>query len=203
MSITTARDGTPRWGLFGGTFDPVHLGHLALAQTAMTQLQLDQVRWLPVGRPWQKLAPRAADHHRVAMLKLAVGAETRQVIDERELHREGPTYTIDTLDSLAREFGEVQWHLIIGQDQLARLTTWHRWLDLLPRVHLAVVARDGQQPRMDAALTAAKARMTVIAMPPLAIASTDIRRRVQDTQTIEAWVPDAVARYIERHGLYR
>ncbi len=203
MSTTAAPDDVKRCGLFGGTFDPVHNGHLALARTALAQLGLNHVRWLPTGQPWQKLAPPVADHHRIAMLQLALDVEPNHVIDERELRRPGPTYTIDTLDALHHDFPGTEWDLIIGQDQLARMHTWHRWQELTQRVGLAVVARGGQAPRLGAELKAAHARMTVLAMPPVTIASTDIRWRIEHEQSIEALVPEAVARYIDRHGLYR
>ncbi len=192
-----------RCGLFGGTFDPVHHGHLAVAQAALTQLGLDQLWWLPAGAPWQKAKPAAASHHRVAMLRLAIEGQGRCAVDERELHREGPTYTIDTLESLALDHPGVAWFLVIGQDQLARLPTWHRWQEVARRVVLAVVARDGQTPVPSADVAAAGARVMVLQMPPVATSSTDIRHRLGLHQSVDSLVPEPVARYIDRHHLYR
>jgi nicotinate-nucleotide adenylyltransferase len=191
-----------RFGILGGSFDPVHLGHLALARAALERLELDELRWMPAGAPWQKKQPSASGEHRVAMLELALGDAPRQQIDPRELTRLGPTYTVDTLDELERELPEVHWHLVIGQDQFARLHTWHRWRDLIDRVTLAVVARDGVAPRTSPEVESVGPSVQVIPMPPVDVSSTLIRQRLLDGLGIEHLVPAAVARYIERHGLY-
>jgi nicotinate-nucleotide adenylyltransferase len=193
----------PRLGFFGGTFDPVHNGHVSVAKSALQQLALDEVRWVPVGSPWQKQQPYAAPHHRIAMLQLAVDIEPRQIIDEREMHRAGPTYTIDTLVSLQAEAPNADWFLIIGQDQLARLHTWHRWQDVVAMVTLAVVGRNGHEPLASPPVLANKPRMERLWMPPMAESSTEIRQRLARGEAVDAMVPDAVARYIDRHGLYR
>lgn len=192
-----------RIGIFGGTFDPVHNGHVAVARAAVQQLALNQLRWMPVGSPWQKQQPFAAPQHRVAMLQLAVDVEPLQIIDEREMHRAGPTYTVDTLEELAKAMPDTQWHLIIGQDQLARLHTWHRWRDVVAAVTLAVVGRGGMDPLAGEAVQAAQPRMERLWMPPMAESSTEIRQRLFRGESIESMVPEAVARYIDRHGLYR
>jgi nicotinate-nucleotide adenylyltransferase len=195
-----------RIGLYGGSFDPVHIGHLALARAAQQQLRLDQVRWLPAGAPWQKadraLAPA---EHRLAMLRLAIDVEPTHLIDRREIDREGPSYTIDTLEALEHEWprSEVEWHLIIGQDQFARLHTWHRWRDIVARVHVAVVAREGRLVQVSDEVRSSLPRGQAIEMAPLPVSSTEIRRRVAAGESIAGMVPAAVARYIERHGLYR
>ncbi len=192
-----------RAGLLGGTFDPVHNGHVALAKAALAQLGLNHIRWMPAGSPWQKQQQPASHLHRVAMLQLAVDVEAHHVIDERELHRAGPSYTVDTLEALALDFPSTQWHLIIGQDQLARLPTWHRWQEVVKRVALAVVARDGHMPHPDDDVLAAGANVRVVTMQPMAISSSGIRARLQQGQAIDDLVPEGVARYIDRHGLYR
>jgi nicotinate-nucleotide adenylyltransferase len=197
---------TRRIGLLGGTFDPPHLAHLALARTALESLNLHELHWLPAGRPWQKqgraIAP-AAD--RVAMLQAAIADEPRYVLDASEVLREGSTYTIDTVEELqARALlagRRARWYLIIGADQFAGFHTWHRWGDLLQRVTLAVAGRPGAgsavHPQVQAAAT------VHLQMTPLHISSTEIRRRVAEGQTIAEMVPPAVARYIAEHQLYK
>ncbi|BDI05928.1 nicotinate-nucleotide adenylyltransferase [Sphaerotilus microaerophilus] len=199
-----------RIGLFGGSFDPVHVGHRQLAECALAQLGLDELRWVVAGQPWQKerareLAP-AAD--RAAMVALAIADEPRFRLERCELDRSGPSYTIDTVDQLqARpDAAGAQWFLLLGQDQYANLATWHRWPELLQRVELAVAARDGQPPRTSAALAAVPHRLSVLAMPPVAVSSTALRTALQGGASARSLVPDrlaaAVAQYVERRGLY-
>lgn len=211
---TAARTG-PRVGLLGGSFDPPHLAHLALGQAAMDQLGLTELRWLPAGAPWQKAdrqAQMAAPMQRLAMLRLLLGddaAARGQIIDERELHRDGPTYTIDTVRELQAERPELpadDWLLILGQDQYARFHTWRDWSELLQRLTLAVAARDGQPPEPPPELARVPHRLQVITLPPHPISASDIRRRAAtgaDACTLTPLVGAAVAGYIARHGLYQ
>jgi nicotinate-nucleotide adenylyltransferase len=196
------------WGIFGGTFDPVHLGHVALAHAAQVQLDLQQVLWMPAGSPWQKQQPVASADHRVAMLQLAIESlpadeAGKHTIDRRELLRSGPSYTVDTLDALEVEHPHVRWHLVIGQDQLARLHTWHRWQDLVDRVTLVVVARDGQAVLPSAEVRAFGATISVLTMPAAPVSSTALRGRLARGASIAGMVPEAVARYIALHRLYQ
>ncbi|MGH6646035.1 nicotinate (nicotinamide) nucleotide adenylyltransferase [Aquabacterium sp.] len=203
-------------GLFGGSFDPVHQAHLALAQTALSHLHLDEIRWIPVGQPWQKARQLASAEHRLAMVRAATEHEPRFVVDPLETARGGPSYTLDTVRAL--QSGESlldatlveRWFLIIGQDQYANLHTWHGWQELLRRVTLAVASRAGQAPRPDPELASHPHRMVVLPMPDMLVSSTDIRARLAQNlaqkdaaQTLApAMVPNAVARYIEQHQLY-
>ena len=126
-----------RIGLFGGSFDPPHRAHLALARIARDTLHLDELRWLPAGQPWQKAGrPLAASTHRVAMLRLLTNREPGFVLDERELARNGPSYTIDSVREVGAEAPDAEIFLVIGQDQYARFDTWHAWPELLARVVL-------------------------------------------------------------------
>ena len=193
----------PRIGLLGGSFDPPHLAHLALGRVALQILALDELRWLPAGSPWQKsdraLAPAA---HRVAMLAALLAGEPRCVIDARELQRSGATYTIDTVRELQAETAPADWFLVLGQDQYAHFDTWRDWPELLQRLTLAVAARDGVAPQAPAALAALPHRCTLLPLPPLAIAASDIRARVAAGQSVAALAGAPVARYIDQHQLY-
>ena len=218
-------------GLLGGSFDPVHRAHLALAHAAQQALQLDELRFVPAGQPWQKLQALgesaitpAAD--RLAMLQAAIedaGHPQGWVLERCELDRDGPSYSIDTVTALQAvaplapaepaapaEPGAPtsQWFLIIGQDQLARLHTWRRWRELLQRVTLAVAARPGAALEVPAEVRAAAQAAhppqgwEMVPLPRLDISSTDIRRRVAAGADISGLVSPGVARYIAGRPLY-
>lgn len=190
-----------RIGVFGGSFDPVHRAHVALAQSALGALHLDQVRWVPAGNPWQKTRAMTAAEDRVALVQAAIAAEPRFVLDRIEVDRSGPSYTLDTIRELQAAHPGVQWVLLIGQDQYSGLHTWRDWQMLLALVELAVANRPGdlRQPHPD--VQAFPHRM--VPLPMLDISSTDIRTRVAAGLDISHLVPPGVARYIETHGLYR
>jgi nicotinate-nucleotide adenylyltransferase len=190
-----------RIGVFGGSFDPVHRAHVALAQSALGALHLDQVRWVPAGNPWQKTRAMTAAEDRVALVQAAIAAEPRFVLDRIEVDRSGPSYTLDTIRELQAAHPGVQWVLLIGQDQYSGLHTWRDWQMLLTLVELAVANRPGdlRQPHPD--VQAFPHRM--VPLPMLDISSTDIRTRVAAGLDISHLVPPGVARYIETHGLYR
>ena len=195
-----------RVGLFGGSFDPPHNAHVALARLARDALRLDELRLVPAGQPWQKadrrMAP-AAD--RARMLRLAFAGEPRMVVDERELRREGPSYTVDTVAELQEEAGAVgaEWFLVIGQDQYARLHSWHRWQELLRKVTLAVAGRAGDAPQPSAQVAAVPHLVVALALPAMALSASDVRTRLGRGESIEGMVPSAVASYIDQAHLYR
>jgi nicotinate-nucleotide adenylyltransferase len=195
-----------RIGIFGGSFDPVHHTHLALADLALQHLKLDQLLWVPVGQPWQKARQlvRAAD--RAAMVQLAIQGEPRFRLETCELLRSGPSYTVDTVRELRARAGAArddEWFLIIGQDQFAKFHTWHGWEELVRLVTLAVANRAGDAPHSNAEVAAASGRVIVLPLPPSNASATGIRLRVALGQDITSMVPAAVARYIDQHGLYR
>lgn len=194
----------PRIGLFGGSFNPPHLAHLALARVARDTLGLQQLLWLPAGSPWQKagqqLAPGA---DRAAMVAALIEDEPGMRLDTRELQRPGPSYTVDTARELRAEHPETELVLVIGQDQYARLHTWHQVQDLLALTTLAVAARDGQAPQAPSALQSTPHRCLVLPLPRMDIASTPIRQRVAAGPPVSPLVGPAVARYIEQQNLYR
>jgi len=187
--------------LFGGSFDPVHCAHLALARLALTELQLDELRWVPAGLPWQKARKLTPAAEREAMLRLAIGDEPRFVLERCELDRPGPSYTLDTVRELQAATPKAHWFLVIGQDQYAGLHTWHGHGELLQRVTLAVAQRPDSVLVVDASVRAAP--MLPLPLPPMAVSATDIRARVAAGLDIDALVPPAIANYINQHGLYR
>ena len=192
--------------LLGGTFDPPHNAHLALAHAALAALGLAEVRWIPAGQPWQKLHGRAVTPavHRVAMVEAAIrGArgDARFTLDRIEVERPGPSYTLETVRALAAREPGREWVLLVGQDQYAGLHTWHGWRELLGLVTLAVANRPGVVREPAAEVLAWPHRM--VPLPMLDISATDIRARVAAGQPITDLVPAEVAGYIARHGLYR
>ena len=188
-------------GLFGGSFDPVHNAHLALARHALDELALDALCWVPTGQPWQKTRVMTPAVHREAMLRLAIGNDPHSRLERCELERDGPSYTLDTVRELQAANGDARWFLIIGQDQFAGLHTWRGFEELLPRVTLAVAMRPGAPASADARVLAAP--RCELRMPAMAISSTDIRGRIAAGLDVSALVPPAVAQYIHQHHLYR
>ena len=191
-----------RIGLFGGTFDPVHRAHVALAKTALEQLGLDELRWVPTGHSWQKPDAPAPAADREAMVRLAVEGEPRFRVDVRELRRGGPGYTLETVREMQGEQPGAAWFLVIGQDQYEGLHTWHDWPELLSRVTLAVAQRSGGRPA-GAHPDVQRAARHVVALPMMDVSSTEVRARVAAGLAIDDLVPGAVARYMARHRLYR
>ncbi|MGE5451195.1 MAG: nicotinate-nucleotide adenylyltransferase [Acidobacteriota bacterium] len=194
-----------RVGILGGSFDPVHAGHVALATCALAHLQLDEVRWVPVGQAWQKSRVLTPAEHRVAMVRLATAHEPRFTVDTQEVERAGPSYTLDTVRALqaqaASESIPTQWYLIIGMDQYRNLPTWNGWQELLECVHLAVACRDSETlPNLDLG------QVCALPMPPMPVSSTRIRQQLLAGEDPNSLVPtmvsDAVARYIAQHQLY-
>ena len=193
--------GQPRIGLFGGSFDPVHRAHVALATLALEALALDELCWVPAGQPWQKARVLTPAVHREAMLRLAIAGELRFTLSRCELEREGASYTLDTVRQLQAARPGARWTLVIGQDQYATFQTWHGWQDLLGLVTLAVANRPDAPPLADASVL--RVPHEAVALPMMDISSTDIRARIAHGEGITDLVPDSVARYIAQHRLYR
>lgn len=192
----------PDIGLLGGSFDPVHRAHIALARTACDTLQLQRVELLPAARPWQRGQLGASPHHRLQMLTLACQGEPQLAVNPLEIQRGGTTYTIDTLEALPPT-ASYTW--ILGADQLANFCTWHRWQDILTRVRLAVAQRPGADLQPPRALLEHLHDQTLRTIPfaPMNISSTEIRRRLAAGQPADDMLDARVANYIRAQGLYR
>jgi nicotinate-nucleotide adenylyltransferase len=197
-----------RIGLLGGSFDPVHQAHRRLADVALDELALDQLRWVVAGQPWQKQGrDMAAAEHRAAMVALAIADDARQVLERCEIDRGGPSYTLDTVRTLQAGLpGVAEWFLVIGADQYANFHTWHGWRELLSRVTLAVAARAGVEPRADEVLRHTPHRFCRLHMPASDVSATGIRQRLAQGIPASTLSPTLlcvpVARYIESRRLY-
>lgn len=192
-----------RIGLYGGSFDPVHRAHVALARLAIDHLLLDELRWIPAGDPWQKDRELTPAPHRIAMLQLAGEGESRLVVDEREVRRQGPSYSIDTVEEFRREQPDAALYVVIGQDQYENFHTWRRWTQLLDEVTLAVAGREGEPPRPSPQVAAVPHRVVPLPLPRIDVSSHEIRERIAQGRDYTDMVPVPVARYIEQNHLYR
>ena len=184
-------------GLFGGTFDPPHVGHLAVAHVALDQLGLDVVRFVPAGEPWQKADRLVSDaRHRLAMVELATSGEPRFVVDDIEVRRPGPSYTIDTVRSF-----DAPVTVILGADAAASIPSWERAEDLLDVAEIAVIPRPGVD--IDAVLASVPGRLHALSMPTIDLSASEIRRHAAAGHSLRYLVPDAVVDYVTANGLYR
>jgi nicotinate-nucleotide adenylyltransferase len=198
-----------RLGMFGGSFDPPHMAHLALAQHAVEQFQLDELRIIPTGDAWHKSRNLTPSPHRLAMTRLAFANLQQAVVDTREIDRSGATYTIDTLHELHAEVPDAQLFLFIGADQAQAFKTWHRWQDILGLATVVVAQRplDGQGGTPSQWHNAVSPDVQRLDMPSLNVSATEIRAHFAQgshpTAPMSAWLPAAVQDYIEQHSLYQ
>ena len=188
----------------GGTFDPIHVGHLRAAENAREGLGLDEVRFVPAQVPPHRAAPATSGRDRFAMVALATALHPRFVADDSELRREGTSYTVDTIARLREERPGDEVVLIVGSDTYPELATWREHARLFRMCTVAVVTRpdDGRPPRAAAAAAYADG-VRGVPGPGLAVSATDIRRRVKEGLSILYLVPETVADYIAKRGLYR
>jgi nicotinate-nucleotide adenylyltransferase len=211
---------SPLVGVFGGTFNPVHYGHLRSALELVERLQLEQLRLMPSAQPPHREAPQCSAAHRAAMVELAVAGEPRLACDARELRRAGRSYTIDSLIELRSELGpETGLCMVLGCDAVLDITSWHRWQELLDWAHIVVIARPGWE--LPSAGTVAQwlsahrledpralrqqptGGIVIEELRPLAISSTEIRDLLAAQRSARYLMPQSVLDYIQTHQLYR
>jgi nicotinate-nucleotide adenylyltransferase len=211
-----------RIGLLGGTFDPIHFGHLGMAQELAEALALDTVKFIPAAVPPLKSQPSASAADRCAMVQLAIANNPDFQLDDRELKRTGPSYTLDTLRSLRSELSEQDsLVLFIGSDAFKQFNRWHQWQEIIRLCHIALVARPdsdvstGLNPELVTFLqdhytenamdlqSESAGLITMQAITPLAISSSAIREQLKNRQSARYLTPDCVLDYIAQHGLYQ
>ncbi|MGH2481430.1 MAG: nicotinate-nucleotide adenylyltransferase [Ktedonobacteraceae bacterium] len=201
-----------RTGLLGGTFDPVHYAHLAIAEEVYAALKLTRVLFVPAGQPPHKQGDAITPvQQRLAMLELAIAGNTHFEISLVDVQRAGPSYTVDTLRLLRQEWGpRAEFSFIIGGDSLEDLPDWYKPAEILAQATLVALMRPGyaeisseRRARLEARLPALKHRLISLEGPRMDISSTELRQRVAEGRPIRYQVPDAVEEYILREGLYR
>lgn len=189
-----------RIGVFGGAFDPIHTGHLAVAQDVVQALQLERLLFVPTGRPPHgKVGPFATAEARVAMVEAATDGDERFAVWKGELEREGPSYTVDTLRSLSVEYPGSALCLVMGADQFSTFMGWRSPEEIMQLAHIVVVGRSGN----DGSETTHGVEHTRVQVPRIEISSSDIRERIEAGRPIRYLVPDSVYRIIEEHGWYK
>lgn len=206
-------------GLFGGTFDPVHIGHLRTALELKIALNLAEMRLVPSAHPPHRAEPQTSAEHRLAMLEKGINGEPGLTVDDRELHRAGPSYTIDTLVEIRAEIGpEIPLCLCIGMDSLVTMNQWHRWREFTEFAHIVVAARPGwhlpkegeildfvrshRAHKVEELRQSAAGRLLIAEMTLLPISATGIRQALGRGESIRYLVPDGVIEYINKHKLY-
>jgi len=210
-------------GLFGGTFDPIHFGHLRLAEEAIAHLGLAGVRWIPAGQPPHRGQPEVTGKQRLEMVLRSTAENARFFVDASEVEAAAPSYTVNTLERLRDELGaEQSLVLLVGADAFAGLSTWHRWQDIFALAHIAVSHRPGfpieisslpaplasqfgTRLRSDARCLKDTPAGAIVsfAMTQLAISATQIRKLLANGLSARYLLPDSVLDYIQRHQLYR
>ena len=206
-------------GIFGGTFDPVHYGHLRLAEEMAEELGLNEVRFIPAGQPPLRNTPRTQAHHRLEMVRRAIAGNPRFVVDEREVRAARVSYTVDTLIELRDDLGAQQpLYLLLGADAFLGLPGWHEWQRLFDLAHIVVAQRPGShvtdampdalqrevQSRRAGkdVLAGAAGSVRLLEMTPLAISATSLRSALAQQFSVRYLLPDAVLDYIQQHQLY-
>ena len=204
--------------IFGGTFDPVHYGHLRAASEVAELLSVTDFRLLPAGHPPHREGTWAEAYHRLAMLELALAPHPDLTVDEREVRRQGPSFMVDTLESIRVEAGDAPILMCLGQDAANGLDRWHRWREIFDLAHLVVMTRPRSHPqypedlgeyigkrqvrRTRDLMNSPAGRVRHIEVTQLAISSTDIRRQLATGRDPRFLLPDTVLTYIRKHGLY-
>lgn len=199
-----------RLGLFGGTFDPIHYGHLHIAHAFLAQLQLDSVIFLPAGDPYHKVQSYTPAEQRLEMVEWAIADEPHFAVSDVDMVREGATYTVDTVQIFRQHFPNTELWWLMGMDSLLRLHTWKNWQTLVHLTHIAVVARQGAAVQnvpvslhqwLGESLN--NGSLKLLNAPEYAVSSTQIRQAVQRGGDVSEWLPEKVVAYIREKQLYR
>ncbi len=196
-------------GIFGGTFDPVHYGHLILAETARESCRLDEVRFLPAYSPPHKQdRVITTGKQRVEMLELATAGFPEFVVDQRELNREGTSYTVETLTEMAEQFLDAELHFLMGADSLIDLPNWLEPQRIAELARIIAVNRDSSSSAelhevVNNLPDSIKSAVTILEIPQISISASDLRFRISENRSIRFLTPRPVERYILEHGLYR
>jgi len=201
-----ANEERPAVGVMGGTFNPIHIGHLVTAEEAHYAFALREVVFVPAGQPWQKERSNVADaEHRYLMTVIATASNPHFRVSRMEIERPGPTYTIETLRRLRGEIGDVELYFITGADAILQILSWKDPEEVLGEARFIAATRPGYDlDRLEKELPAGfEDRVHVLEIPALAISSTDVRRRVLQGRPVRYLLPEGVARYVEKNGLYR
>ena len=195
-----------RIGVFGGSFDPPHNAHVALARAALDQFELDSLHVVPTGMAWHKSRALSAPVHRLTMTRLAFDNVARVVVDDRELQRKGPTFTTDTLKALQTENPQAQIYLFIGADQFVAFRQWHEWQEILEIAIICIADRAESTPTQTQfdAYAAQSHRFFTLKLPLMSVSATQVRQLIASGAAcdIAKLVPEPVARYIALHQLY-
>lgn len=198
-----------RIGVFGGTFDPIHIGHLMIAEEARELLGLDEVVFIPAGQPWFKAEKQVTEAcHRMAMVALAITSNPHFYASDIEMKRPGPSYTADTLDALRLHVpDETELFVILGLDSLKEVDRWYEPQRIFQMATVVGMSRPGYDDfdpqRLDSVIPDASSRIRVLEGPLMDISGTEIRRRVSEGKSIKYRVPESVKAYIHEHRLYR
>ena len=196
-----------RIGVFGGTFDPIHMGHLIVAEDARAALELDKALFIPAGQPWFKSYRQITDaRHRLAMVRLAVEGNPDFDVTDIEIRRTGPSYTVDTLTELRGQYPDAEFVVILGVDALREIDRWHQPRKLFELASVVGMARPGATINLSVlheAIPGSSSRIRLLDSALVDISGTDIRQRVAAGRSIRYRVPAAVERYVRENGLYR
>ena len=190
-------------GVMGGTFDPIHHGHLVAASEVADRFDLDEVLFVPTGQPWQKAGRQITPaEDRYLMTVIATASNPRFSVSRVDIDRGGPTYTIDTLKDLREQYPNEQLYFITGADALASIMSWHDWEEMFKLAEFVGVTRPGYELREDMLPTDIQERVHLVEIPAMAISSTGCRERASQGRPVWYLVPDGVVQYIAKNDLY-
>lgn len=202
--MTTEASRRSRIGIMGGTFDPIHHGHLVAGSEVAARFDLDLVVYVPTGQPWQKMDRQVSPaEDRYLMTVIATASNPRFTVSRVDIDRGGDTYTIDTLNDLRRQFPDSELFFITGADALTRIVTWRDWEKMFDLAHFVGVTRPGYELDGDIIPEMHKDRVSLVDIPAMAISSTDCRKRASEGRPVWYLVPDGVVQYIAKRKMYR